>query len=196
MCIFCGYLLCITLLTPTSGNGHRTQSCVQQAHKYSTRKLGVCVCSHPEWTIRVDKQQQLVATAHGDRTVRVWRHLEASALSATIGLQECCRSLSRQCWQGNVVGQHFLCERKAFRLEWERLERANVQRERRARWWAAPKQQLGKRRIWSWCSAQDTFIAYDKESESLLTQHLRGILLNCPENILKMLIWIERKLIQ
>jgi len=35
--------------------------------------------------------EQLVATTHFDRTVRLWRHLAAAAQSAALALEQCCR---------------------------------------------------------------------------------------------------------
>lgn len=103
--------------------------------------------------------EQLVATTHADCTVRVWKHLVGE-----FALEECCRvtaelplqriiysnaGLLASCWNTNTV--------HLFRVNGSRIETPVAQ------------PQLESARVTCFCRTQDTIVASDLNSNSLLT---------------------------
>ena len=106
--------------------------------------------------------EQLVATTHGDNTVRLWRHLD-TATNNELALEECCRVVS-EVWVNQIV-----CADTGLLVSsgGERVQLCGVDGSCIGAPIAQP--QLGEANIACWCRVQDTVVAYDQKSKSLLT---------------------------
>ena len=158
LCISRGLLLCAALydsnllvaLEVTSDSKSRPAGALQ----FNSNIRGVCAFA--------SSSEQLVATTHADKTVRLWRHLATATNSGAIALEECCRVVCERelscivyadvgLLVANVGGGVQLCGVDGSRI-------------------GAPiaQPQLGDADIWCWCHVQDTVVAYDGKSASLL----------------------------
>ena len=115
--------------------------------------------------------EQLVATAHADSTVRLWRQVEtAAAAGRTFALEECSRvSADTAFWRliSSAVGILLQPEypdkiMSLCRTDGTRLDAPLLQ------------PQLGELDLWCGCAVGLNVFAYDKESESLVTLETRG----------------------
>ena len=107
--------------------------------------------------------EQLVATTHADKTVRLWRHLATATNSGAIALEECCRVVS-EVWVDQIVcaDTGLLVSSGVNGVQLCRVDGSRI---------GAPiaQPQLGDANIRCWCRVQDTVVAYDCKSASLLT---------------------------
>ena len=115
--------------------------------------------------------EQLVVTAHADRTVRLWRHVEtAAATRRTFALEECDHV------SADTTCLHLISSAAGLLLQPDdpdmamRLCRTNGTRLDAP----LPQPQLGKLRILCGCAVGLNVFAYDKMSESLVTLETRG----------------------
>lgn len=111
--------------------------------------------------------QQLVATAHADCTVRLLRHVEAIAAAArsTFALEECSRVITNTKFNRIISTAVGLLLQPVSPEKTVRLCRINGTHLEEP----IPQPQLGSLDIWCGCSAGRNVFIYDRESKSLLT---------------------------
>ena len=115
---------------------------------------------------------QLVATAHADRTVRLWHHVEAAAAArSTFALEECSR-VSADTTFGLIISsaEGLLLHPKSYFDKSMRLCRTDGTRLDVLQ----PQPQLGQLRIKCGCAVGLNVLAYDEDSKSLVTFETRG----------------------
>ena len=107
--------------------------------------------------------EQLVATTHADSTVRLWRHLATATNSGESRWRSAAASFLRFCVNQIVCADTgLLVSSGGDGVQLCRVDGSRI---------GAPiaQPQLGDANIMCWCRVQDTVVAYDSKSESLLT---------------------------
>ena len=159
LCVSHGLLLCAVLqlsrrlvaMEVTSDSKLRAAGTLQ----FDSVIKGICAFA--------SSGEQLVATTHADNTVRLWRHLATATNSGAIALQQCCSVVS-EIWVIQIVcaDTGLLVSNGGDIVQLCKVDGLSIGK-------PIAQPQLENANILCWCRVQNTVVAFDLKSASLLT---------------------------